>query len=55
MIATDCEPCLVVEDRGFFEICQTVSSRYKAVSRKYVTKKLLPELYSMSKRVIDAI
>lgn len=55
MIATECEPFSVVDGKRFFEICQAMNPRYQVISRKYITKKLLHEWYSVNKKVIGVI
>ena len=49
LITTDMQPISVVEDAGFRKLVKYLDPRYTMVSRKHLSKKLLPTRYHEEK------
>jgi hypothetical protein len=49
MIAIDIQPIQLVENTGFVELVQLLEPRYQIPSRKYITERVLPDLFEQVK------
>ena len=49
MIVKDLQPTSIVNDEGFQEFLKTVDPRYVPISRRTVTRNLIPQLYTSCK------
>ena len=52
MIALDSQPFSMVDDPGFTQLVRELEPRYSLPSRKHVTEKTLPRMYSMVKAAV---
>ena len=52
MVAVDLRPYSIVENKGFRELLRILEPRYSMVSRKDLTKAVIPEIYSELKEKV---
>ncbi|CAG4990860.1 unnamed protein product [Colias eurytheme] len=56
MIAVDNQPLSILEDQGFNRLMSVVKPKYQFPSRKYMSEKVIPELYEqLKKKILDQI
>ena len=53
MIARDFQPFSIVEDAGFCDFVNKLNPRYKIISRKKLTEKLLPEYFGVAVNTLN--
>jgi len=55
MMALDCQPFSVVEDKGFVRLLNHLQPRYQLPGRKYFSSTMIPQMYDSCKKTIQKI